>query len=109
MITIDYFNKHFGKVLKTFAAECGCEPVYEEVEGECNSIKLEWTTDKGLAGRVLIVLYDEGFDISQWVEGQPIQLGRTKSWNTPPSNMLARLRQAKRSADAPTAAGMAQR
>jgi len=93
MITREFFNDHFGDILDKFTEECGCAPTFVEEDGECLQITYEWITPHQLKAWLTLYLEEEGLTIMAFLNRQDIPVGRLKSWNTPPSKMLARMRE----------------
>lgn len=95
MITKERFQEVYGQALDQFAQDCGSTPVYYEEEGECLSVVVDWKTPHDLDAKIVLFLEDDGIEAGLFLNRQPVNFSRKRSWATPHGRLLTRLRQAK--------------
>ena len=93
------FDAKYGGIIHELAAEWDASVTYEYGGGDCMGVLLGWTNPYRVGALIGIGLEDEGFDINLSLEGQFVQLGRMKSWDTPASKFRMRLKETKGTLD----------
>jgi len=99
MIATEFFREKFGHALSEFVGECPCSQEFYVVEGELESIVLQWTTPHDLRAEIMLALWPDGFEVNSLLERQTVRVGRMCSWTTPSRKLMARLREGRSSLD----------